>query len=116
MRSVNSGGLTDEAREEAIRRMRESLELDGDRRVDLNPIYDAAAQAPPLSNKKIELTRRYAASLSEPQRTMFAEYLNGKSATQIAESMGLKPKAVAKSLAKVYVSLHALLNHKETAV
>jgi DNA-directed RNA polymerase specialized sigma24 family protein len=85
--------------------------MDGDAPIDLAPIHEAAADAPPLSEKKIARARRYADSLAEPQRTMFAQYLDGMTAAQIAESMSLKPKAVAKSLAKAYVSLNAILNH-----
>lgn len=53
--------------------------------------------------------RAYLASLPEPQRTMFNQRLQGLSASQIAQSMGMQVKAVCRSLAKVFCDLRGLL-------
>ncbi len=110
------GGLTEQVRTETIRRLQQSMEVDGDAPVDLGPILEAARQAPRWTAKQEARAKEYFQTLAEPQRSMFAKYLDGMRASEIANAMGLQRHAVAKSLAKIVTNLRMFLDHKETSV
>lgn len=110
---LNSLPSDDQVTKDAIERLQTAHELDGD---SINPtgivadIREAAEKHPLQESEQLdEAFRAYAASLHEPQRTMFLRHLDGQTYVQIAESMCLGKKAVLKSLAKMYSELRISL-------
>jgi FixJ family two-component response regulator len=97
--------------------MQASLELDGERPVDLSLLADAAKAATEIKDPdKRKAVMSYVSALHEPERTIFLRRSAGWTAKQIAASVGLEIKPVCASLAKMYSDLRQIINSQETSV
>lgn len=99
----------------AIKVLADEIAADFDRpsvRVDLPAKIKAGSKA--LPNTKISEERRRAAqdylgALAEPERAMFFKFRDGIAPSAIARAMGLEPRAVIKTLARIYSDLRFIV-------
>jgi DNA-directed RNA polymerase specialized sigma24 family protein len=75
---------------------------------------DAAAHKPKFSATTLAAMTAYLHALPEPQRTLYRKWDQGMSAFEIAASMNMERRSVARVLAKVYSQLRVIAQHYET--
>lgn len=101
-----------EVEEAAVKRLSYALENDGASPIDLKAISnvarEAASESPGFSAATRAAMAEYLGALPEPQRSMYRQRDEGMSVFDIANRMEMTPKAVARSLAKIYSNLRLL--------